>query len=147
MDSYLTTLELDELVLQLFTPDELDKVGWSELSDTDKSVLLTRATNYIDTFAFRGKPSSSEQDLKFPRVINKVDVGIPLQIKKCTAHLVFLYLEDKKSSRKQLQKDGVKRVSAGKVTEEYQDNLDFYTLNKDTINGYLNKYLVKGVLR
>ena len=147
MVSYVLVEEANDLVSKTLTSDEISKSGWVELSDSDKLIWLNRATAFIDSLPYRGKKANKMQTNKFPRVVNTLEIGIPNAVKTCTAHLAYLLLLDSKSARREMQKTGVKSITASKVSESYNEDTSFKALNKETVDSYLSPYLVKGHIR
>ena len=70
--------------------------SWSELADEEKEKLLVKATDFVDaSFKWRGKKSTQEQALGFPR-INCVNddgftvAGVPTALKKAVCESALL---------------------------------------------------------
>ena len=77
-NSYVTVLEYREY----YTDRGIDKT-----SETDDQVqgYLVQGTEFIDlTYSFCGDKLVETQSLQFPRLIDDVDVGVPVQIKYAT---------------------------------------------------------------
>lgn len=69
MDSigYVTLQEANEYVLSHYTSTEDVRQQWEQLSDSDKSVLLLRAFNSIESLPFVGHKTDVCQTTAFPR--------------------------------------------------------------------------------
>jgi hypothetical protein len=142
VDSYITIAELDVLVSQIFTSAELLNIGWGQLSSTDKEIYLSRGMQLLESLNYRGVKEEYKQQLSFPRLINSsgyyiemnffpietliggfIHTGIPDNLKKALAHIVVMSIQDTSSSRKKLQRQGVKSLRAGDVAETYIDDI------------------------
>jgi hypothetical protein len=163
VDSYITIAELDVLVSQIFTSAELLDIGWGQLTSGDKQVYLTRAMLLIESLNYRGVKEEYKQELSFPRLINSsgyysqmdffpiesliggfIHTGIPDNLKKALAHIVVMSIQDTSSSRKKLQRQGVKSLRAGDVAETYIDDasLKVALIDEYIIRLYLSNLVV-----
>lgn len=64
--------------------------GIDKSSETDAQIegYLVRGTEYIDlNFDFCGETLTAIQALKFPRLIDDVDVGVPIKVKYATINM------------------------------------------------------------
>lgn len=139
----ITLQELNILMPTYFLSEELTKINWSSTSDSDKQVLLTEALSEINNLQFDGyKVVESQQDA-FPRNICREVIQTPNEVKKALCVLVYEFKRDKTSARKELQRDGVKSISTGGVTETYGDNVCNTEINKK-IKKMLSPWLYRG---
>lgn len=149
-DSYVSIEEANTIVSETYLSDEVERTTWESLSDTDKEILLKRATRDIDTLMFRGTQVQlkSVQLLKFPRVIDCIIVEINNYIKGACVFQAISYKTSSKSKsnlRKELQSQGVTSVSIGKISESYDigSSKKLVEINSDSL-AYLDRYIAKG---
>jgi hypothetical protein len=139
----LTTTELNTFMPSIFTSKQLEKVGWDNLSTTDKEALITQAEAYIDSLRYKGKYLVEGQEHQFPRIINDITIEVNERVKKALTCIVYDLIESSISSRYDLQKQGVKSISTGGVSETYKENTE---LVSDNFKVHIGKYLFRGVL-
>ncbi|MBT9137230.1 MAG: hypothetical protein DDT34_02318 [Firmicutes bacterium] len=147
MGAYITVVELDVLVSQLYTADELDEVGWGAMSAGDKQIHLNRATNIIDSLNFNGVKAVAGESLAFPRVINGRNIGIPECVKKAVASTVIYELKAKSNVNIQLQRQGVKQVSASKASVTFGDSSAHTAALGIEARKFLKPYLITWISR
>ena len=96
---------------------------WADIADVlVKEQLLRKATDYAVAkygSSLVGLPTLADQALPFPRIINGVDVGVPLPIQQA---IVELALSAKTSPLMPNIVRGKKRVKVGPIEVEYDGN-------------------------
>jgi hypothetical protein len=171
MESYITLLELNTLVEELFDEDdELADVGWSTRSDKSKNVHLGNAMRAVESLRYFGRKAdisiapngSPNQPLKFPLFLGNTSevfiplasvnnsilhTGIPEALKKCVAHLTILSMQEAKSSRVKLQRVGVIAISNSGIREDYRSDPELMsgTVPRRIQELYLKRYLFNGI--
>lgn len=150
METYLTLVELEAVLTEMFTSSELASYGWDTLSDADKTVYLNRATIKIESLYYRGIKASSDQTLKFPRIIDGVDVGVPDGVNQALAYLTMAENPDFSSdNRTNLQAQGIKSIKVEGSSETYSDSAMKSNYGKVVtdlvINTYMRRYVSNGV--
>ena len=141
-DSYITTIE--DLETRLTSDPRPAAIALLAADSNTQTWYLQRATKIIDNMPLKGStynyidkssPSSDEQALMFPRVINGYaydwDDGtstaiVPEDVKKaCVEEAIALYdfyvSSPGDQKRRKLQDQGVKSFSVGKLSESYGD--------------------------
>ena len=147
MEGYLTIQELKDLAPKLYTSSELGVIGWNELSDMDRGILLDRAIEQFESLKFRGRKVVYGQSYSFPRLIGGRFIDVNDNIKKAIVSLVISGLEVGLSPRLQAQRDGVKSMSTGKMSETYRDSVPRYgSVDARVVDKYLKSYIFKGVI-
>ena len=110
------------------------------ITGDDLKSLLIKATDYIETVYYglwKGERLTTTQALEFPRVIDLVDVGVPVRLKKACAELAW------KANSGDLLVDVEQRIVKEKVAviettySEYSDQLTQYTTVYNLISEYL----------
>lgn len=98
---------------------------WEELSDETKEVCLIKATDFVDSsFQWRGKKSTQEQALNFPRT-NLVDDngftvdGIPLQLKMAVCECASIIATGKEMFNVQSENGAVTSERIGELSFTY----------------------------
>lgn len=151
VDTYLDIANADALVTSNFLSDEATRVTWEALSTADKEVLLVRGTRDVDSALYRGTQQmyKNVQPLNFPRIIDCVIVPVNDNIKLATIEQAVSY-KGKSSAqsgmRKELQAQGVKKVSIGKITEEYDNGASSSETGKLGLSAlqYVDRYIARG---
>ena len=118
--AYITVDELDAIVGNLYTSLELANSVFPNLSDQDKQVLINRSVSYFETLNFEGYKKDINQVYSFPRYIDGLLIPEDdLNIQNCIAEQVVALANSngKENTRLQLQLDGVKSITAGKISE------------------------------
>lgn len=137
--------ELKSLIPTLYLSTELAEIKWSELSDADKEVLLNKSIDYINRLQFDGDKVSQGQQNAFPRIICRDVIETPYEVKKAICRLVYDIKNNATNERKKLQRDGVKSISTGGVSETYVDDLDSKSVISKEIKQLLSPWLYRGV--
>ena len=138
--SYITTTELADAY---FANDpRTSAIAFLALTTDQKAWYLQRATKIMDALPLKGStyyyidktsPSSDEQELQFPRVINEMVVSwddstsaavVPQEVKDaCCEEALSLYdfyvASDDDQKRRKLQTQGVSSFSLGDLSENY----------------------------
>ena len=114
--------------------------AWDALTDEVKDKLLISATRKIDRLPLRGKKRVYTQDLGFPRYFdNYYDIAymasliyvetIPEEVEKATCEEAFAMMNTKVNKRKELQRQGVKAFSIGRMSETFGGGSSSSTLS------------------
>lgn len=107
---------------------------WAGLEEEERERLLAYATRYIDeNYIFAGRPTTREQELKWPRRgmtdidgYHVADAVIPRELRHATAQLaVWLDANDPAG---QGSETGIKRFRNEEVEMEWQDGHEFREL-------------------
>ena len=115
--------------------------------DADIQGYLVEATDYMDlSYTFKGEPSTDTQALQFPRVIDTVDVGVPLKIKYATIEMAFseakgisLFIDTEKNVTMKKEK-----VGPIETMYEYDTTATIYQSNAvrfPKADGYVKPYV------
>lgn len=82
VNSYCTVAEADELINSHFLSNNKIRKSWSELSNSDKEILLTSTTEQYDTdyMGYIGIKVNKSQTLQFPRLVNSETLEVPDKI-------------------------------------------------------------------
>ena len=107
---------------------ERGEASWAELSDEEKEFALTKATDFIDaSFKWRGKRSTQEQPLKFPRV-DLVDtdgyevVGVPAAIKQAVCEAALMVKDGKELFLTKNENGAVTSETIGSLSFSYDNS-------------------------
>jgi hypothetical protein len=143
----ITVEELNSLMSTLYLSDELAEIKWDDTtpSDNDKQVLLNKALKRINALQFDGYKVSQDQQNEFPRVICREVVQTPEDVKEAICRLVYEFRNNTTSQRKKLQRDGVKSINTGGVSETYVDGLESKGSISKEVKQLLNNWLYRGV--
>lgn len=97
--------------------------AWTSLSSTLKEQALITATRKIDRLPIRGRKylDSEFQPLAFPRDFDE-DGIVHERVKQACCEEAFALTKTELQKRKELQQQGVKSFSLGKLSESYQGN-------------------------
>lgn len=102
--------------------------AWAAIATVEvKEQLLRKATDYfvgIYSQSLKGYTVSVDQSLPFPRIVNSVNVGVPLSIKQGIAELALIA---KSGPLIPNATRGKKRVKVGPLEVEYDGNSSFAT--------------------
>jgi len=147
MSTYMSDEKLEEVLQSVVTQTELDSIGWSTLSSEAKSILHQRATKAVDSLPFRGKRADRNQVLKFPRIINGVNTGVPDDLLSAVALTVVNLLKAEGDSAYNALKLGVKSFSIGKLSMSFGETSTFSPVDAEVKELYLSKYLVRHGIR
>lgn len=127
----------------LYLSDELAEIKWDVLTESDKQVLLNKSIDFINTLQFDGDKVSQEQQDEFPRIICREVVQTPYEVKKALCVLVYEFRSNATNSRKRLQRDGVKSINTGGVSETYSDNVGNDVVSRE-YKQILSNWLYRG---
>lgn len=136
-DSYISQADATAYMVAHYATTDAKHVAWDVLSSDDKDIHLRKATQIIDRQPLIGYKAVTTQVLAFPRVIYTeydqeyintggaisndnwyVQPSVPTEVKNAQVELA-LQLANGTSSRIELQRQGVKSFSLGKLSETY----------------------------
>jgi len=132
----MTVEELNALMPTLFLSSELAEISWSNISTPDKSVLITKAEDYLNDLRYEANVEDIEgySDAK-----NKAE---------CCIIFDLLLNQTQGSSRMMLIRQGVKSITTAGVSESYGTYADIQGNESgisDSYKKYLWRYLFNGV--
>lgn len=142
IDTYITVEEADEILTGCHTGSLLEQ--WLALTVADKECYLRTATYRIDCLPVVGYKHNAGQVLQFPRgTTNK----IPYMVKLATAEEAISAIDKQLLQRITLQQQGVKSISLGSASENYNDNpRQGSPLLSKTAYNYMRQFLVGSVM-
>lgn len=129
-DSYISVANSDIYLSANYISTDAKLIAWNALSDANKEVLLRKATQIIDRLPFVGTKSTTTQLLEFPRSLytNNLDYyddssvyvqpDPPQNVLDAQCEIAF-DLGQGTNDRAELQRQGVKSFSLGKLSESY----------------------------
>ena len=138
----LTLDELNTKMSEMFLSSQLESIGWSGLSDTDKQVALNNAHTEINRLQFIGHKVTEDQEDAFPRIINKETVETPDDVKLVIGQYCFDFVRIMNNTDTyELINNGITSRQVHNIRETY----DLNSINKGN-TGYL-KYLSGWIYR
>jgi hypothetical protein len=133
-DTYISLTDAALYLSNYYTSTDAKYTAWSALSDSDCEVLLRQALQIIDRQPFTGVKAFSTQTLAFPRAmhsdwmyaLNYIDqntglysqTAVPDAVKYAQCEIAITLAEGK-STRMDLQQQGVKSYSIGNLSETF----------------------------
>ena len=90
--------------------------AWTKAGETEKESALLMAAQAIDRQPLKGRKTSTDQSLAFPRY---PDTTTPQEVMKACYEEALALLEYGNSKRIQLQREGVQSFSLGDLNEVY----------------------------
>jgi len=134
-DTYISLVDAEIYVSTHYRNVDPEFKAWGDNIDTDKEILLRKATQAIDRLPFVGVKSTSVQLLEFPRALYTdyanygvnvifsfegmmVEVDTPQAVLDAQCEIA-LDLAKGNNERADLQRQGVKSFSLGKLSESY----------------------------
>lgn len=114
---YATVAQANEYIEAYYGSTDPLRLQWSELSEEDRLVRLTRAEQLIDLLPLNGYPSV--QGKAFPREPFKKESLEKAKI--ATIELAIQTLDETAAERYSLQKQGVKSYKIGDLSETFKD--------------------------
>ena len=144
---YMTVDELMALMPSVFTSNELNTIGWSDLSPEDLEAILGRSEGFIDSLKYKGQFKEQYQMHAFPR---KLNTGYVVEknderVQKAICYVVYDYLKSLCDTRTDLIRQGVKSISTGGVSESYGTIDEIKEVSQNYVK-YLGFCLFKGIL-
>lgn len=139
----ITVSELDQIMKECFLSSQLKKVGWGELSEQDKDVLISKATLEIDRLMFIGDKLDESQPHAFPRLVNNKIIEV-YSIRSAIAQFVYdyLYLETDESIQK--AKSGITSIKIADASESYSTSVIDIEGIKNSYKRYLADFIYRG---
>jgi hypothetical protein len=143
----MTVDELMALMPSVFTSNELNTIGWSDLSPEDLEAILGRSEGFIDSLRYKGQFKEQYQMHAFPR---KLNTGYVVEknderVQKAICYVVYDYLKSLCDTRTDLIRQGVKSISTGGVSESYGTIDEIKEVSQNYVK-YLGFCLFKGIL-
>jgi hypothetical protein len=136
-DTYISVTDASTYVTDHYITTEATAVAWAALSDGNKAIVLRRAYTTLDRQPFVGIKAVSTQTQEFPRAILSdlhrrdlpvlnvafssdwyVQTSVPDVVKYAQVEIA-LQLAVGTPKRVELQRQGVKSFSLGKLSENY----------------------------
>ena len=112
--------------------------AWTGATGPQKEAALVKATDYIDQkYEFLGQPAHETQALAWPRIVDRIDHGVPAKIKQATAQLALEALSAELNPNSPAAGQ-VKRVRIEGAVEK-----EFF----ETRNGTIVRRAIDGLLR
>lgn len=138
VDTYISKADADLYVASRYMSTEAKRVAWAALSEADCEVLLRRAASIIDQQPLAGVKITESQTMEFPRALYTEYVGdenllspqivtnenwyvqsaVPAAVCAAQVELALQYTVGT-PDRIELQRQGVKSFSVGKLSETY----------------------------
>lgn len=161
-DSYITLAAAETYISENYLSTETKRVAWALLSDANKEILLRRAAKLIDRQPLVGIKAVDSQTMEFPRAIytdyNRRDLPIitthfdsdwyvqtetPAEVKYAQVEIA-LTSTVATPKRVELQQQGVKSFSLGKLSESYGAGQKNIIVSQEA-REYLKPYLAGSV--
>ena len=136
-DTYITQADATTYIAAYHATTEASVIAWTALTSDNKDAKLRKATQNLDRIPMVGIKSVETQTLEFPRAIwtdNSfytsvrsnyfpsdnwyVQTSVPTDVTYAQVEIA-LALSVGVSEREQMQRDGVKSFSLGKLSESY----------------------------
>jgi hypothetical protein len=136
-DSYILLADADAYLSSVYSTLDAKMIAWTALTDANKEAHLRAATKTIDRQPLTGYKVTSTQVLAFPRVVYTeydqeyintagaitndnwyVQTSVPNEVKYAECEIA-IELASGTSNRVELQRQGVKSFSLGKLSETY----------------------------
>lgn len=109
--SYCTIEYADE-----YFKNRLHAESWGQADESTKEKALKQATRAIDRQPMKGRKTTDNQALAFPR---HPDTEIPAAVKEACCEEALAMLERGNSQRRKLQQEGVQSFALGNMSETY----------------------------
>ena len=127
VNSYMTLEEVNSLVNGIYVSSDDCKVWWDGLNDSDKGVVVSRATSYInddDQMGWIGERVDNSQNLSFPRVLNNNDtINFDTNMKMGLIELMMYLNNNKMSETASMISNGISSFSdGGGMSIKFNDN-------------------------
>ena len=144
MTPYATVRKSDAIINALLTFSAPERLAWEQLAHNDKNVLLRQAMQRIESLKYAGRTAENYQERAFPREGQKdIPRVVCAALALDAAHLAWLATDKEAAQRKQLQAQGVKSFSIGKLSESYADTKKVDVVCKEAMQ-LLQPYLLGG---
>ena len=136
-DTYISAADATAYIAKYYPTTDAKYVAWAALTETNKDIVLRRAARTIDNLRLVGIKAISTQTLQFPRslptsvndeyngtiTLNWYDgyytqTEVPASVKYAQVEIA-LQLSVGEPKRIELQRQGVKSISIGKLSETY----------------------------
>ena len=136
---------LDKLIRRMFLPFQLDKIGWNELTEDNKMILLDIAMDELDRLQWIGDPVDSKQEHAWPRVINEEVIELGRGVDKAIAQYIFDYLYINNNDAINNIRSGITSIKVEGASESYasDSNLDTSYVYKN-YRRYLDGLIYRG---
>lgn len=119
---YVSLDEANAYITQNFVTTDPIRLNWEDLSDADKSALLSRSWKAVDTLPFPGRKTSEDQPTAFPRYPSEV---VPQAIKDAQVeNAVEIHnasLSTEVDTYKHMWQWGIKSYSIGSLSETFAE--------------------------
>ena len=135
--------ELNTKMSEMFMSSQLESIGWSELSDSDKQAALNNANDEFNRLQWIGTKADPEQADAWPRMIYGELVEMPEPVKLGLCRCVFDFTRIETNMRTELIRSGVTSVKLGNLSETYDTNL--YEKYRVNYKKYVADWIYRGV--
>jgi len=124
VNSYCTVAEADELINSNFLSTNKIRKSWSELSNSDKEILLTSTTEQYDTdyMGYNGIKLNKSQTLQFPRKVNSETLEVPDKIVIGYIVLGLNEISEDTVDFNELKANGIKSYKIKDASIEFMDS-------------------------
>lgn len=161
-DSYISLADAETYISENYLSTETKRVAWALLTDTNKEILLRRAARLIDRQPLVGLKAVDSQAMEFPRAIYTdykrrdlpiitthfdsdwyVQTETPDAVKYAQVEIAITATQAA-PKRVELQQQGVKSFSLGKLSESYGAGQQNIMVSQEA-REYLKPYLAGSV--
>ena len=155
-DTYISLEDANIYIENSYMATESQSVAWGGISDDDRMILLKRAAQTIDRQPLIGLRATSTQVMEFPRATYTdggynndslrwgddyyTQTAVPTAVKYAQVELALSLLSGV-SNRVDLQRQGVKSFSLGKLSESYSGKTNALPY---TVRDMMSQYLLGG---
>lgn len=139
-NSYLTLEEAQDIVDNELYPDSPEFELWGSLDEKGKELICRKGTMAINSLEFKGTRQVWKYKLKFPRIINGVEV-LPTEVKIAAVMNGLIDKLVSSSEQYKLARNGVKSIAVGpdsvRLDTERFKGIRVYDEAKIYINSYI----------
>lgn len=160
-DTYISVADTTTYISGNYATTEAEYIAWTALSETNKDIFLKRACRKIDRQKFQGVKAVSTQTLEFPRAIRSkyyfadntsfiynrdwvTQTEVPASVKYAQVEEAIA-MASGTSDRIRLQREGVKSMKLGNLSESYDKNPESFALLSQEAKELLSVYLIGAV--
>ena len=139
-NSYLTLVEAQSIVEDELYSDSPEYELWSGLDEKEKEIICRKGTMAINSLEFKGTRQVWQYKLKFPRIINGIEV-LPQEVKIAAVMNGLIDKLVSSSEQYKLARNGVKSIAVGpdsvSLDTERLKGIKVYDEAKIYINSYI----------
>lgn len=131
----MTVAELNEKMPEMYMSAELQSVNWANYTESDKSVLIKRAEDFLNSLLYEEDVDDIEG---FAEAFDNAE---------CAVIFDLLQMQTQGAERLNLMRQGVKSITTAGVSESYGDYAEAKANSgvSDSYKKYLWRYLFNGV--